>query len=135
MALTFYRAGKAEILQGTLDVLTDDIKVVLFSSGYTPSVTADDYLADITAGNRVATSGNLATKTLTPTGNDSVFDAADLTFTSVTGSAVTGYAMYQDTGVEATSLLIGYDTLSFTPNGGNFILEWDAGANKIFRLA
>ena len=46
--------------------------------------------------------------------------------------------LYRDTGVEATSALIAYiDTatgLPITPNGGDIIVNWDNGANKIFRL-
>ena len=46
--------------------------------------------------------------------------------------------IYRDTGTEATSPLIAYiDTatgLPITPNGGDIIVVWDDGANKIFRL-
>jgi hypothetical protein len=46
--------------------------------------------------------------------------------------------IYQDTGVEGTSRLIGYydvaTGLPITPNGGDVTVTLDNGANKIFAL-
>ena len=46
--------------------------------------------------------------------------------------------IYVDTGTEATSPLIAYiDTatgLPITPNGGDIIVTWDNGTNKIFKV-
>jgi ApbE superfamily uncharacterized protein (UPF0280 family) len=85
-------------------------------------------------GNRVATSAALTGKTSTA----GVADAADITFTAVTGSAVTQFVIYRHTGTESTSNLIAYfDTatnLPITPNGGDITIQWDSGANKIFKL-
>ena len=59
-------------------------------------------------------------------------DAADCTFTSVTGSSIEAIVIYKDTGTEATSPLIAYiDTatgLPITPNGGDIIVTWDSFA-------
>jgi hypothetical protein len=67
-----------------------------------------------------------------------VADAADITFTTVTGDQSEALVIYKDTGVEATSQLIAYiDTatgLPVTPGGGNITVTWDDGANKIFKL-
>jgi hypothetical protein len=67
-----------------------------------------------------------------------VFDAADVTLTSVTGSSVESIVGFFETGVEATSVLIWFmDTgtgLPVTPNGGDITVQWDSGANRIFAL-
>ena len=46
--------------------------------------------------------------------------------------------LYKHTGVESTSRLIAYiDTgvgMPFTPSGADYLVVWDDGANKIFKL-
>jgi len=68
-----------------------------------------------------------------------VLDAADVTFATVgSGSTVIGVILYKDTGVAATSALLAYiDTISGFPlatSGGDIVVQWDNGANKIFAL-
>ena len=128
MANAVYPIAKKEVLDGDIDLISDTIKIVLCTSGYTYSA-SHDFLNDISAGNRVAISGALASKTTT----SGVFDAADVTFTALTGSVVTSWVLFQDTGTESTSALIAYfDTVSgggafsFTPNGGNLTLQFSA---------
>lgn len=134
MANAVYPKAKKAILDGDVDFLTDTIKIVLVDATYTYS-TAHDFLDDIAAGDRVATSAALSSKTTT----DGAFDAADVTFTSLTGNTVTSWVLFKDTGTASTSQLIAYfDTvsgggaLSFTPNGGNFTLSF--GASGIFTI-
>ena len=59
-------------------------------------------------------------------------------FTSVTGASIEAIVLYKDTGTDSTSPLIAFiDTatgLPITPNGGDIIVTWDNGANKIFKL-
>ena len=134
MANQLYSKAKEDFLSGALDLTSVAIKAVLVDTDdYTFSAAHED-LADIPAGARVATSGNLATKTVT----GGVFDADDLTFSNVTGDQSEALVIYYDSGVEATSRLIAYiDTatgLPITPNGGDIDLTFDSGANKIFAL-
>lgn len=120
-----------------IDWDTDAIKVALVR-GYTPNTATHQFLADVTGGGGgtiVATSGNLASKTVAA----GVADAADITFTAVTtGAACAHLVIYKDTGSAATSPLIALiDTatgLPVTPNGGDITVTWDNGANKIFKL-
>jgi len=108
MANTVYPKGKKAILDGDVDFLTDTMKIVLIDVTYTYS-TAHDFLDDIAAGDRVATSSALASKTTT----DGAFDAADVTFTALTGNTVTSWVLFKDTGTASTSQLIAYfDTVS-----------------------
>lgn len=135
MANALYDLGREGFLAGDIDWDANNIKVVLVDAAdYTVNLSTDNDLADIIAAARVATSGNLASKTTTA----GVADAADITFTAVTGDVSEALVIYQDTGTEATSRLIAYiDTatgLPVTPNGGDITVTWDAGANKIFKL-
>lgn len=65
-------------------------------------------------------------------------DGADVTFTSVSGPSIEAIVIYVDTGTEATSPLVAFiDTatgLPITPNGGDIIVTWDNGVNKIFKV-
>lgn len=133
MANRMYDAGRESFLKGAIDWSTANIKVVLVDSAvYTPNTATDDFLNDIAS--VIATSGNLAGKT-TAAG---VADANDITFTAVTGAQSEYLVIYKDTGTSSTSNLIALiDTatnLPVTPNGGDITVQWDNGANKIFKL-
>lgn len=135
MANALYDLARESFLKGEIDMSTDNIKAVLVDAAdYTVNLATHQFLSSIIAGARVATSGNLASKT-TAAG---VFDAADITFSAVTGDQSEALVIYQDTGVEGTSRLIAYiDTatgLPVTPGGGDITVTWDSGANKIFKL-
>jgi hypothetical protein len=135
MANALYDKGREGFLDGTIDWDTDNIKVLLVDTDdYTVNLSADNDYDDVTAGGIVATSANLTGKTVTA----GVADAADITFSSVTGDQCEALVIYQDTGVTSTSRLIAYiDTASglpVTPNGGDITVTWDSGANKIFKL-
>ena len=135
MSNQLYDKGRQKFLEGNIAILTDAIKIVLVDSAdYTADLVNHDFLDDIPAGGRVATSGNLAGKTST----DGVFDATDVTLTAVTGDPSEYIIGYKDTGVASTSPLLWFiDTatgLPVTPNGGDINVIWDNGANKIFKL-
>lgn len=135
MASRLYDLARESFLNGEIDWAGDNIKASLVSNTvYTPdtSITGDQFFDDIAS--VIATSGNLASKT-TAAG---VADAADVTFSAVSGAAVHYIVVWQDTGVPATSRLIGIiDTASglpVTPNGGDIDVTWDNGADRIFKL-
>lgn len=135
MANRLYDIARQKFLDGDLDWSAHNIKVVLVDSAdYTPDTAAHDFLDDVAVGGRVATSGNLAGKTSTA----GVADANDVTFTAVTGDVSEYLVIYRDSGAAATSELIALiDTatgLPVTPNGGDITVQWDNGANKIFKL-
>ncbi len=135
MANALYDKGRQKFLEGAIDWLTDDIRAVLVDSAdYTADLAAHEFLSDVPVGARVATSGNFTGKTSTA----GVADAADVTFTAVTGDPSEVLLIYKWTGSDATSPLIArIDTatgLPVTPNGGNINVVWDNGPNKIFKL-
>jgi len=136
LANQLYTKAKQGLIDGSIDLDTDNIKAVLVDGAdYTPNLATHDNLDDIPVAGRVATSGNLASKTVT----DGVFDAADVTISAVSGDQFEYIVLYKDTGVESTSrLILLIDTatgLPCTPNGGDITIAWDNGANKIFKLS
>jgi hypothetical protein len=135
MANALYGKGREGFLDGSIDWDTDDIRAILIDTGtYTVSIDVHDNLDDVAGGSRVSTSGSLASKTVTL----GVADAADTTFTAVSGATIEAIILYKHTGVESTSRLIAYiDTgtgFPTTPNGADILVVWDSGANKIFKL-
>ena len=134
MANALYDKGREGFLDGSIDWDTDTIKVALIDTGvYTVNLSTHDMWDDASAG-VIGTPQTLGTKTVTA----GVADAADATFTAVTGATVEALIIYKDTGTPSTSRLIAYiDTatgLPVTPNGGDITVAWDSGANKIFKL-
>lgn len=137
MANALYGLGREKFLTGNISWSTDDIKCCLVDSAdYTASIDTHEYLSDVTSAGIIATSGNLASKTVTL----GVADAADVTFTSVssTNDQAEVLVIYKDTGSSSTSPLIAYfDTvtgLPITPNDSDITVQWSTGANRIFKL-
>lgn len=122
MASALYNKGKEGLLDGSINLETDTIKAALVDTGtYAVNLSTHQYLSDVSG--IVGTDQTLASKTFT----NGTFDAADSTWTSVTGNSVEAIVLYKSTGVAGTSRLIGYwDGLSVTPNGGNIIAQWNA---------
>ena len=135
MANALYGLGREKFLAGDLDWDAHAIDVFLIDAAdYAKNLTTDEFLAIIGAPARVAQFSDLLSKTTTL----GVADAADFSFTSVSGDVSEELVIDRDTGAEATSPLIAnIDTatgLPITPNGGNIDVVWDAGANRIFKL-
>jgi len=135
MANALYNKGREGFLDGNIDWDTDDIRCILIDTAdYTVDLATHDNLDDVPGDARVATSGALTSKTVT----DGVADAADVTLSSVTGDTCEAIVIYKHTGTESTSRLIAYidiaTGLPVTPNGGDITIQWDSGANKIFKL-
>lgn len=140
MATVFYNNGKKKLIDGSIDMDTDTIKVALVTSSYSPNIDTHDFFDDIT--NEVSGTGyssggyTLANKTVTvDTTNDrAVFDADDITSASTT---VTFRAaiIYKSTGAAATSPLIAY--IDFTTDrvytAETVLISWSSSG--IFYLA
>ena len=119
-------------MSGGISWSGDTIKAVLVDTGTYTFSQSHQFLSSLSG--TVGTAATLGTKTVT----DGVADAADVTYTAVSGASVEAIVIYKDTGVAGTSPLIAYiDTatnLPVTPNGGDISITWDSGANKIFKL-
>ena len=135
MANTLFDFARQRFLEAQINWMTDTIKVILVStSAYTPQTAVHQYLSDISGSARIAGPVTLTAKATT----GGAADAADATFTSVSGATINAIVIYKDTGTEATSPLLAYiDTatgLPLTPNGGDVIITWDNGTNRIFKV-
>ena len=120
MANTLYDFARQRFLEAQINWMTDTLKVLLVDTGaYTPQTSVHQYLSDIPTSARIAGPVTLTAKATT----GGAADAADVTFTAVSGTSIEAIVIYADTGTESTSPLIAYiDTatgLPITPNGGD----------------
>ena len=127
MANAIYPKWKEAVANGGSNVaLSGTLKAALIDTGVVSYNAAHDFYDDINAG-VIGTPVALASKTYT----NGVLDAADTTFTAVSGASVEAIVLYIDTGVAGTSRLFAWiDTgvtgLPFTPSGGNVQITWNA---------
>lgn len=125
MANALYQVGfKQKLLDKKHDMNTDSIRAILADAADYTFSSAHDFLDDVAAAARVATSGGLASPTIT----NGVFDTADFTWTAVTGDQSEQVILYNHDGDGAASdaarmLVAFYDTgmtgMPVTPNGGD----------------
>lgn len=131
MASAIYPLFKQALLQGTYDLSTATVRAVLVDTGTYTYSAAHDFYNDL-SGVVGTESGALASKTFT----NGTFDAADITFTAVTGSTAEAIVLFVDTGNAATDALICFidsaTGLPVTPNGGDINVTWSASG--IFSL-
>jgi hypothetical protein len=130
-----YTKAKQSFLGGEIDLLNDTIKIILIdTTEYAVNLTTHQFLSDVPLAARISTTPALSGKSI----GSGIFDAADTTFTLVSGPQCGAIMLYQDTGVEATSRLIDYQNsglgLPITPNGADIDLVFDNGGSKIFAL-
>lgn len=134
MANAIYPKYKEALISGgsNVNLSSGTVKVALVDTGTYTYSSAHDYYDDVSAA-VVGTPQTLASKTVT----SGTFDAADVTYTAVSGSSVEALVIYVDSGAAATSPLVAYiDTsvtgLPVTPNGGDISIVWNASG--IFTL-
>lgn len=134
MANSLYGLGRQGFLDGSIDWDTDNVRLNLVDNAdYTVSIDADNDMADVDVGGAVESStANLGTKTVTL----GTADAANTSFSSVSGDVCESIVIAQNTGTPANDRLIAYiDTatgLPVTPNGGDINVTFDAAG--IFTL-
>lgn len=136
MANALYDKARQKFLSGQLSWNTQNFKVVLVDvADYTVNLATHNTLADVPSAARVATSTNLGGMDNTA----GVADASDVTLSGVSGDQSEALVIYADlTGADTDKPLVAYidsaTGLAITPNGGDIIVQWDNGANKIFKL-
>lgn len=136
--ITVYNTFKELLMEGSLDLLTDTIKVALVT-GYTPDVDLhlnwDDVSASEESGTGYTAGGEtLANKTVTQddTDDEGVFDADDVTWTGLDVGTPSHAIIYKDTGTPSTSTLIAYVELGVASTGQDYTIQW--GAEGIVNL-
>lgn len=135
MANQFFPKGKQKILDAQIDFDTNTIKARLVKSTYVYDA-AHEFVSSVPAITGT-TDQTLAGKSIT----NGVFDADDVTWAAVSpdpaenASAVVLFKLVTN---DADSPLIAIiDTITGFPlatNGGDVVVQWSNGANKIFSL-
>ena len=122
MANAVFPKYKEALIAGSsnISLSSGDVKAILVDTAEYTYSASHEFLTDVGAPARTATSGNLASKSVT----NGTFDSDDFTFSSVTGEESEAIVLYIDTGTAGTSRLVAYiDTgvtgLPVTPNGGD----------------
>jgi len=136
MANALYDSARAAFLGGSIDWANDTFQTVLVDSAtYTVNLAANTVLGDIPIGSRITSAVGLVNTSIQTNG---AADADDVTFTTVSGDSIEALVVFKFVTSDADSPLIAYiDTatgLPITPNGGDIIVTWDNGTNRIFRL-
>lgn len=140
MTNQLFNPGREGFLSGEIDADTAVVKAILVK-GYTFDA-SDKFVSDLTGVSIAATSSALASVSVT----DGIFDASDVAFGAVAADAADhSVILYQasavgggaDVATSAQRLIAWIDTGSnfpIVPNGGTVTIQWDSGANKIFKL-
>lgn len=133
MANVIYNSFKKNIMNGSIDLDTDTIKVMLVTSSYTPNQDTHEFKSDVT--NEVTGTGytaggaTLSNKSVTQdnTDDEGVFDADDVTWSNSTITA-RGAVLYKSTGNDATSPLICYFDFgeNKSSSNGDFSIQWNS---------
>ena len=136
MANVVYNSAKADLMDGTLDLDIDTIKVVLVTSTYTPDIDTHTQYSHIT--NQVTGDGytaggaTLADKTVSvdTVNNRGVFDATNTTWSTstITARGAILYKYVDDGGNPAATspLLCYFDFLADKESSsGDFTIQWD----------
>jgi hypothetical protein len=132
MANLIFNNAKKYLMNGSVDLDTDTIKVMLVTSSYTPNADTHDFRDDVTnevSGTGYSSGGSaLANKTVTTdtTDDEGVFDADDLTWSTSTITA-RGAVLYKSRGgASSADELICYIDFGSdkSSSGGNFTLQW-----------
>lgn len=134
MANAIFNSFKRDIANGSINLATDAVKIMLVGSAYTPNIDTHTKRSDVT--NEVSgtgyTAGGIAlvnkTVTMNTTSDKGVFDADDITLSNATITA-RGAVLYKARGgASSADELIAY--LDFgadiTSTAGNFNIAFDA---------
>src|SRR6185437_4420587 len=98
MASAVYDKGLDAILDGSINWVSDTIKVALVGSGYTANMATDQFFSSVSG--VIGTPMTLANKS----NSAGVATADNITSASIaTGSTITQFVIYKDTGSAATS--------------------------------
>ena len=127
---------KSEILKEEHQMVTDTIKIALFTSSASlgAATTAYSTSNEVANGNGYATGGvTLSSKAVTTAGTSACFDAADPSWTSATFTA-NGALIYNSSNSNKAIAVLAFGG-DFTVAGGTFQIVFPAaGANAIIRI-
>ena len=133
---TLYLKGLEQMMLGNIDFESDTIKLKYMATTYTPDVTTENFLSDVSA----SEASGAPTETLAnvdvriDTANTRVeLDADNVTEDTITTST-DKFIIYKDTGVEATSPLIACIDLAVEVNPVSGILSVAFDVEGLFAI-
>jgi hypothetical protein len=143
MATYVYNNAKGALINGTIDLNTDDIRVLLTTSSYSPDIDADTMVSHVDnecSGSgyaRKALSGE--TVTVNNTDNRADFSANNLTWTAANFGTPAYAVLYKyNSAATAAALICCVDlTPAVATNGGDYTVKWNGGSSSgdILRLS
>ena len=131
MASAVFNKFKQRIMDGTIDLDTDDIRVALFSSAYTVDIDAhenwsdisSDEISEVTTGYTAGGTPLEVTISIDDTDDEGVFDAADAIWTSST--IVARGAIIYDVTATSSPLVCWIDfAADKSSSAGDFKITW-----------
>lgn len=132
-----YKKAKEAFLNGNINVLNDQLKVLLLNtSEYTANENTDEFVSHIPANGIVKRSEAL----INTTSSNGVFDADNLTITEYNGDPFEAIALYQYKPSDAEARLIFYiDTSDGLPYSGlntvsSVTIFWNDSIEKILSI-
>jgi len=140
----WFNQAKKDVMDGTINLDTDTLKVMLVDSGYTFNPD-DDFVSsgagtpggeELSGTGYVAGFGNSGRKTLANTvataddaNNRGELDGDDVVWTAINAGTASAAIILKEVTNDAASRLIAYvDTggFPFVTNGGDFTIQWNA---------
>ena len=141
MANVVYNSALKELDDGTINYLSDTIKVMLVTSSYTPNRDTHSRRSSVTnevSGTNYTAGGfTLGSKTITQdnTLDRATYDAADVTADPITFTGATQAVVYKSTGVAANDNLICCIDLggTYSPVAGPFTIQWSSTGGVLYK--
>lgn len=135
MANILYDPGRQAFLEGSINWLTDTIKVQLLDTANYTVASTHQFLSQVSTAAWVGAAQTLTAKDATY----GVAAAANVTVSALSGPTVEAILIYKEStaGSSASPLVAYIDTASglpVTPNGGDININWSTGVNKVFKL-
>lgn len=136
MSNFIYGKAKQALLNGQINVLTNQLKLLILKNNYIPNINNHEYVSDINSSSITARSSALQNVSNTL----GVLDADDIEILNYSGEAFNSVVIYIDSQNDASSRLLCYiDTSSGLPFFGvnatsTITIAWNNDSNKIISL-
>lgn len=137
MAAHVFHTTLAKLIDGSIDLNTDDIRVALLMTNTTADTNTDpNFLTDLTL-DECDGSGYVRKSLVTEAVNTDLtndraeFDADDVTWTalgnSATGRQIQGYLIYKHVGADSANIPILFRDFAATinPGGNDLVVQWN----------